>query len=325
MIRTFIFFDLETTGLIGKNFMPKVTEMSLIAVSRSAICDTTDILPRVLHKLVLPIHPNVRISEGIETLTGLSNTNLEEVQHFNCEVYNLIINFVKRQIAPICFVAYNGNKFDYPIFLSELKNINKNFCEDILSIDMLHLIKEFFSTKESRMEVNAAHTTTSNSFRAEVSILLNDGCDEILSEALDSVMATHFESCRKSDTSSFKKEKMTSSDNAFNTPQSSWFKKIQQINEKTPESQIIKLQHSDTNFQNKRGAIARRKLDFTNSKPTNFKLSSVCKHIFGTDPENVHNAEGDCLSMIRCATQLGDSFVQWADYKAVPLINHSKQ
>ncbi|CAK9797189.1 Three prime repair exonuclease 2 [Anthophora quadrimaculata] len=243
MIRTFIFFDLETTGLIGKNFMPKVTEMSLIAVSRNAICDTTDILPRVLHKLILPIHPNVRISEGIETLTGLSNTNLEEVQHFNCEVYNLIINFVKRQIAPICFVAYNGNKFDYPIFLSELKNINKNFCEDILSIDMLHLIKEFFSTKQSGMEINAAYTATSNSFRAE----------------------------------------------------------------------------------NKRGAIARRKLDFTNSKPTNFKLSSVCKHIFGTDPENIHNAEGDCLSMIRCATQLGNSFVQWADYKAVPLINHSKQ
>ncbi|KOC67478.1 Three prime repair exonuclease 2 [Habropoda laboriosa] len=326
MIRTFIFFDLETTGLIGKNVMPKVTEMSLIAVSRSAICDTTDVLPRVLHKLVLPINPNIRISEGIETLTGLSNKNLEEVQYFNCEVYNLIINFINRQIAPTCFVAYNGNKFDYPIFLSELKIINKNFCEDILSIDMLHLIKEFFSTKQkSTKEVNAAQITTSNSFNAEVSILLNDGCDEILSEALDSVMIAHFENYKKSNTSIFEKEKITSFDNMNSTPPSNWYKKIQQINEKTPENQIIKLQHSDKNFQNKKGITVRRKLDYTNSKPTNFKLSSVCKHIFGTDPENLHNAEGDCLSMIRCAIQLGNSFVEWADCKAVPLINYNKQ
>lgn len=71
MIRTFIFCDLETTGLISKNFMPKVTEVALIAVSRNDICNTTELLPRVLHKLVLPVNPNARISEKIQTLTGI--------------------------------------------------------------------------------------------------------------------------------------------------------------------------------------------------------------------------------------------------------------
>lgn len=60
-------------------------------------------------------------------LLGLSNENLYEVQDFNCDVYNLIINFINRQKAPTCFVAYNGNNFDYPIFLSELKTIDKVF------------------------------------------------------------------------------------------------------------------------------------------------------------------------------------------------------
>lgn len=71
MIKTFIFLDLETTGLITKNYMPKITEISLIAVPRTAICDTTNIPPRVLQKLVLPIHPNVPISKDIKKLTGI--------------------------------------------------------------------------------------------------------------------------------------------------------------------------------------------------------------------------------------------------------------
>lgn len=71
MIKTFIFFDLETTGLIEKKLMPKIIELSLIAVSRNAICETMEPLPRVLHKLVLPIHPNTDISKLIHNLTGI--------------------------------------------------------------------------------------------------------------------------------------------------------------------------------------------------------------------------------------------------------------
>lgn len=71
MIKTFIFLDLETTGLITRNYMPKITEMSLIAVSRTAICNATNISPRILQKLVLPIYPNVSISKDIQKLTGI--------------------------------------------------------------------------------------------------------------------------------------------------------------------------------------------------------------------------------------------------------------
>lgn len=60
-------------------------------------------------------------------IIGMSNETLAEVQHFNCEVHNLVTNFINRQAMPTCFVAYNGNNFDFPILLSEYKSINKVF------------------------------------------------------------------------------------------------------------------------------------------------------------------------------------------------------
>lgn len=192
---------------------------------------------------------------------------------------------------------------------------------------MLHLIKDFFSNKEGVTEkVCDTKTTTSATCSGDVSILLNDGYDKILSDALDSIMKTHLDDDNNSAKSIVKNEKIVPNFNGMHsTPQTSCYKKMQQINEKTPENQIIKLQHTGKNIQNKKGTSARRKLDFTNNRPTNFKLSNVCKHIFGSDPENAHSAEGDCLTMIRCAVQLGSYFVEWADGKAVPLNNCSKQ
>ncbi|MEC4734872.1 MAG: exonuclease domain-containing protein [Wolbachia endosymbiont of Halictus tumulorum] len=161
MSNTFIFFDLETTGLITNNCMPKITELSLIAVSRNAICNTTKTLPRVLSKLVLPINPVTYISENVETITGLSSQNLEDVKSFTCETHGMIINFIKQLIPPVCFVAYNGYKFDYPIFLKELENINKDVSEEILCIDMMHLIINFFSNKDSLSKKSAIQANTS--------------------------------------------------------------------------------------------------------------------------------------------------------------------
>ncbi|XP_068972308.1 uncharacterized protein [Bombus flavifrons] len=326
MIKTFIFLDLETTGLITKNYMPKITEMSLIAVSRTAICNTTNISPRILQKLVLPIHPDVPISKDIQKLTGLSNENLKEFPCFNHDIYNLVVNFINRLAAPACFIAYNGNNYDYPIFLSEFKNIEKSFSENVLSIDMMHLVKEFFSCKQNpRKEMNIVQPIAGSSDCTEVSILLNDGYDKILSDALDSIMDTNLNDHNKNNTPTKIKETTVHLDSVFNTPQTSYCKTIQKINEKTPENQIIKLQHCNENFQDRRGSNVKRQLNFTNNRPINFRLGSVYKHIFGNNPEDAHSAEGDCLTMIRCAIKLGNFFVEWADCNAVPITNYTSK
>ncbi|XP_031826503.1 uncharacterized protein LOC116424349 isoform X2 [Nomia melanderi] len=322
MIQTFIFFDLETTGLIQGNCMPKITELSLIATSRSAICDTLNPIPRVLYKLILPIYPDRKICKTVETLTALSNENLENVKSFSCETYNLVNNFINQLKPPVCFIAYNGNKYDYPIFLWELENIGKYFSESILSVDMLHLVKDFFSMKKDSInQQNVAQGDKLTTCNTDINIMLNDGYDQILSDVLDDIMSRSFE--KKNQTSIFKNEENKSyPNNVLSTPQTSCYKKIQEINEKTPENQIIK--HSNTNLK-QRKAYAPRRLNFADTQPSNFKLTSIYKHIVGMDPVNAHNAEGDCISMIHCAVKLGNFFVDWADCNAVPMVNHKKQ
>jgi len=70
-IQTFVFFDIETTGLIQGKVMPRITEIALIAVSRESICNgNKNALPRVLHKLVLPVNPRKIIPPNVEHMTS---------------------------------------------------------------------------------------------------------------------------------------------------------------------------------------------------------------------------------------------------------------
>lgn len=50
---------------------------------------------------------------------------MQLLEPFELGIYELLIYFLRRLRPPICFVAHNGNLFDYPILLSELKCINK--------------------------------------------------------------------------------------------------------------------------------------------------------------------------------------------------------
>jgi len=69
-IQTYVFFDLETTGLIQGKIFPRITEIALVAVSRESICNSNKPLPRVLHKLVLPVNPQKVIPPTVENLTS---------------------------------------------------------------------------------------------------------------------------------------------------------------------------------------------------------------------------------------------------------------
>lgn len=70
-IQTFVFFDLETTGLIQGKVMPRVTEIALVAVSKESICNSNkNSLPRILHKLVLPVNPQKIIPPKVQHMTS---------------------------------------------------------------------------------------------------------------------------------------------------------------------------------------------------------------------------------------------------------------
>lgn len=56
---------------------------------------------------------------------GLTNENLEHQRVFDDNLYRMMELFLERLETPICLVAHNGNRFDYPILQSELCKIQK--------------------------------------------------------------------------------------------------------------------------------------------------------------------------------------------------------
>lgn len=79
-IKTFIFFDLETSGLPRDNPV-KITEISLVAAQRDHILDThsgiskensynLEFLPRVLNKFSFTIYPSKLIHPMASAVSG---------------------------------------------------------------------------------------------------------------------------------------------------------------------------------------------------------------------------------------------------------------
>lgn len=163
MIQTFVFFDIETTGLIKKGKMPKIIELSFVAVTRDNICPGKKEVPRVLQTLTVPLNPNMTISGEIENLTEFKNECLRNASLFNDKIFSLINNFLDTLMIPICFVAHNGYRFDYPIFLWELQCLNKDLDWNILCVDTLPFFKEFFQNNNKSVIKNSKTLNTSNS------------------------------------------------------------------------------------------------------------------------------------------------------------------
>lgn len=67
LIKTFIFLDIETTGLS----LPSITELCLVAVGRDALLKG-DIshFPRIMDKLCICVRPERRIGDTAAAITG---------------------------------------------------------------------------------------------------------------------------------------------------------------------------------------------------------------------------------------------------------------
>lgn len=68
-INSFVFFDIETTGLRGIE-KPKITELVFIACSRQHLLEGKNEVPRVKSKLLLPFNPEISIHPNASRITG---------------------------------------------------------------------------------------------------------------------------------------------------------------------------------------------------------------------------------------------------------------
>ena len=126
MASTFVFLDLETTGL-GDDC--KITEMCLCAVSRAALVNgpitTHPRFPRVIDKLILCFDPARELSSFAESLTGLTRQLLVRNKRgvFSRDVADFLKSFLRMQAQPVCLVAHNGNRFDFGIIAQHFRDV----------------------------------------------------------------------------------------------------------------------------------------------------------------------------------------------------------
>ncbi|KAF4519691.1 hypothetical protein B566_EDAN003941 [Ephemera danica] len=146
-INTLVFFDTETTGLPAQERgRTHITELSLCAVRT---CDLRNVtngeLPRAINKITLCLNPNKMIDPGASKVSRLNNDLLEYYGKFDEIVFRIIENFLLHLPKPICLIAHNGDKFDYPILTKELENIKKSLPEDILCADSVIFYRQFYA------------------------------------------------------------------------------------------------------------------------------------------------------------------------------------
>ncbi|XP_069842485.1 three prime repair exonuclease 2-like [Dendropsophus ebraccatus] len=142
-VRTFVFLDLEATGLPMD--APKITEICLIAVHVSSLYETgKGQLPRIMDKLCLCVDPEKPLTEKASNMTGLSNENLtnNEKQEFNANLIQAIGGFLKRQAKPICLVAHNGFSYHFALLKTEIYQLNVDFPDETLCLDSLHTFRK---------------------------------------------------------------------------------------------------------------------------------------------------------------------------------------
>ena len=159
--QTFVFFDLEATGLPSVTHPPRITELCFKALDIkhfSALkpllleCKDSknfeDILPRVANTLNLCFNPGVMVPEIVTNITGLSNDLLENQSRFKPESVNLMKTFLENLPQPIFLVAHNGLKYDYPLMKAELVNIGlQNLTDNVYIVDSLTALKHIFNEK----------------------------------------------------------------------------------------------------------------------------------------------------------------------------------
>ena len=99
-------------------------------------------MPRVVNKLNLCFNPGRDISPIAADISGLDNELLGDQSHFDSDSVNIMKSFLQRLPAPVCLIAHNGYRFDFPILREEISKatsplwLAENF-PDILCADSL--------------------------------------------------------------------------------------------------------------------------------------------------------------------------------------------
>lgn len=342
-IKTFVYFDLEATGLKSSG-RPRVCEMSLIAVNVSDIKDLNEsimnilsgtvnenssvqmenIYPRVLNKLTLCVYPMATIVPVVSSLTGLDNYNLTGQSKFDKNIGDLLHIFLSRLCPPVCFIAHNGNLYDYPLLRAELEKAGSTLGSEILCVDSYVGMKEIFQKRQHNSEETKKIEDTKADGSKLVRFEIKAVSDKVNAGEFEKEMLEESHENAESDIKSDTKKTLTScmkrQHQVFKTSFAEYqaFKSSKLENETTPTRSKTLLYFKPTprkikQLSNFNALTFRKKLEFSNQRmPTSFSLINLHKHLLGCPPGKSHGAEADCLALLRITAVLGNEWLEWA-------------
>ncbi|XP_026494466.2 three-prime repair exonuclease 1-like [Vanessa tameamea] len=183
-IKTFIFLDLETTGLPTKDHVPKVTELTFLCVYRRDI-EQADIynLPPV-SKLTYLFNPQTSLSPEAANITGLTNEFLINQPIFSDKI-KCIIAFLDAP-KPVCLVAHNGNRFDFKIIKNEFENAKAVLPRGLYCVDSIKAFKEIL--KDNVLIELETSNTFNQTFQSSDPILDEDAWpDDVTPEVWEEI------------------------------------------------------------------------------------------------------------------------------------------
>lgn len=284
-IATFVFFDIETTGLpFQEKNQTKITDFSFVVASRKILEATSYGQTPLVSKFTVVLNPERPIHPTVRTLTGLSNELLQHAPVFRRIVRSLVM-FLKDLTRPVCLVAHNGNSFDFKILLAECNDAGISLPADLLCVDSLV------------------------GFRA----LLKDS----------NLTYMDFQDIQKLNLESRKTGETVIDEDIFTDDEDEW-SDLDLTNDELDEIDDICTSLSDFEEPvckpiNTERSKAIRNVFNKKSATNDFKLTSLYKRLLNKEDMNAHRAEVDCLILAECVVAMKQDFLPWADNKCKPL------
>lgn len=318
-IKTLAFFDLETTGLPDlEYFKTKITEISIVACAVSHFL--VEKVPRVQHKLTLCFNPYKRIDLKASESTGLTNEILEQENKFDKNAMNTLESFLFQLQQPVCLIAHNGDKFDFPLLKKKHEKLEGTFPFTVKCCDSLPIFKKIDEMKTARIKelLKNSYSLQQWTVANDNGLLLGADIEELMepskevkaeSEGIDKI----FQKIVKNELNMIEQENKKPIENDV--------KLIQAANETTPKA-LTKA----TNLQPRAQALnearqpptaSKRELFPSTSSVNNdkrskksFKLREIYKRLFKAYPEHSHDAESDVITLLKCAGENKEDFVK---------------
>lgn len=328
-IKTFAFFDLETTGLPDlEYFKTQITELSIVACSVDHFLDPKVKLPRVQAKLTLCFNPFKRISLQSSEITGLTNELLERENKFDKNAMNALECFLFQLQQPVGLIAHNGTGFDFPLLKKRYDLLDGAFPSTIKCCDSLQVFKKLNEQAELKEKLlMESYSLQQWADVKEDGLMINaeietDG-DEI-DKAFKELVDEELEKIEKS-------EQGEDSPNLVQ-PIEDDIKLLQKKNETTPKAATKQLNlkptaQRTTQSAAKRTITSRRELfppisSENLAKPRkSFSLPEIYKRFFGVYPDNSHDAESDVIALMKCAAECKTEFTKLVNETCFDFVN----